>query len=223
LTAEAVSELLQRPLYCVNIGELGVTTTQLEEKLSQILEVASTWNAIILLDGFFFFFFFFFFFLFSSSSDSNFFYHFISIEADIFLERRTDNDIERNALVGIFLRLLEYHQGVMFLTTNRVKSFDEAFHSRISIALHYQALDQTARKQIWENLLSSAKIEAKLDCEELSQYELNGRQIKNIIRLAQTIAHEENVSFPSFFFSFICFLFFFFFKSFIFFKKKINK
>ena len=31
-------------------------------------------------------------------------------EADIFLERRSDNDIVRNAMVGIFLRLLEYHQ-----------------------------------------------------------------------------------------------------------------
>lgn len=26
-------------------------------------------------------------------------------------------------MVGIFLRLLEYHQGVLFLTTNRVKCF----------------------------------------------------------------------------------------------------
>jgi hypothetical protein len=34
---------------------------------------------------------------------------------DIFLERRTEQDIKRNAMVGIFLRLLEYHQGVLFL------------------------------------------------------------------------------------------------------------
>jgi len=162
LTAEAVSELLHRPLYCVNIGELGVTTTQLEEKLSQILEMASTWNAIILLD-----------------------------EADIFLERRTENDVKRNALVGIFLRLLEYHQGVLFLTTNRVRSFDEAFHSRISIALHYQPLDQAAREKIWRNLLGAAKIQGELEPQELAKYDLNGRQIKNIIRLAQTIALEE--------------------------------
>ena len=37
--------------------------------------------------------------------------------------------------VGVFLRLLEYHQGVLFLTTNRVKSFDSAFHSRIRSCL----------------------------------------------------------------------------------------
>jgi hypothetical protein len=39
------------------------------------------------------------------------------------LEKRTENDVKRNAMVGIFLRLLEYHQGVLFLTTNRVKCF----------------------------------------------------------------------------------------------------
>jgi hypothetical protein len=38
------------------------------------------------------------------------------------------------------LRLLEYHQGVLFLTTNRVKSFGDAFPSRISVALKYSDL-----------------------------------------------------------------------------------
>ena len=43
------------------------------------------------------------------------------------LEKRTENDVKRNAMVGIFLRLLEYHQGVLFLTTNRVKCFGTPF------------------------------------------------------------------------------------------------
>jgi len=107
LTAEAISELLRKPLYSVSVGELGTTIHELEDKLRGILEVACVWDAVVLLD-----------------------------EADIFLEQRSDNNIQRNAMVGIFLRLLEYHSGVMFLTTNRVKRFDEAFHSRISIALH---------------------------------------------------------------------------------------
>jgi SpoVK/Ycf46/Vps4 family AAA+-type ATPase len=51
-------------------------------------------------------------------------------EADIFLEKRSTEDIERNAVVGTFLRLLEYYDGVLFLTTNRVHNFDEAFYSR---------------------------------------------------------------------------------------------
>ncbi|RIB27063.1 P-loop containing nucleoside triphosphate hydrolase protein [Gigaspora rosea] len=96
LTAEAISEYLHRPLYAVSVGELGVTPKELEDKLSEILEVSSIWNAVILID-----------------------------EVDIFLEQRSKNDVNRNALVGIFLRLLEYHQGILFLTTNRVESFDK--------------------------------------------------------------------------------------------------
>jgi len=76
LTAESIAELLHRPLYSVGVGELGTTTDTLEEKLKNILEVAAIWNAVILID-----------------------------EADIFLEKRTKRDVQRNALVGIFFEI----------------------------------------------------------------------------------------------------------------------
>lgn len=65
----------------------------------------------------------------------------------IFLENRSNSDVLRNAMVGVFLRKLEYHQGVLFLTTNRVKAFDSAFNSRINVALRYHDLDKEARRQ----------------------------------------------------------------------------
>jgi SpoVK/Ycf46/Vps4 family AAA+-type ATPase len=163
LTAEAVSELLQRPLYSVSVGELGTDTASLEKNLRQILDVAQIWNAVILID-----------------------------EADIFLEKRSTGDVMRNAMVGIFLRLLEYHQGVMFLTTNRVREFDTAFHSRISVAMRYNALTQAARESIWRNLLSAANV-VGLDPAALATHDINGRQIKNTIRLAQSLARQEGV------------------------------
>jgi hypothetical protein len=89
--------------------------------------------------------------------------------------------------------LLEYHQGILFLTTNRVKRFDEAFHSRISIALKYEDLGQMARKQVWTNFFDIAGI-TSLDAEVLSRYPLNGRQIRNTIRLAQALAKSEGTS-----------------------------
>lgn len=161
LTAEAVSELLRRPLYSVSVGELGTDPASMEKNLRQILDVAQIWNAVILLD-----------------------------EADIFLEKRTSGDILRNAMVGIFLRLLEYHQGVMFLTTNRVAEFDSAFYSRISVALKYEALNTVARAQIWTNLLEAAGIQG-LDVAQLAEHDLNGRQIKNLIRLSQSMARQQ--------------------------------
>lgn len=166
LTAEATAETLKRPLYMVSVGELGTSPQQLETKLAQILELADRWNAVLLLD-----------------------------EADIFLEQRTDHDMERNAMVGIFLRLLEYFNGVMFLTTNRVKNFDKAFHSRISLAINYNEMDDTVRRQVWTNLLTAANISIGkngVNVDTLVKMPLNGRQIKNSIRLAQTIALAKN-------------------------------
>jgi len=164
LTAEAVAELLRRPLYSISVGELGTDPSTLETSLRVILDVATIWNAVILLD-----------------------------EADIFLEARDEHSIERNAMVGVFLRLLEYHQGTLFLTTNRVRQFDGAFHSRISVALRYPAMDRAARKMVWTNLLAAAKIEG-LDPEALSAHEINGRQIKTSIRMAQALARSQGTA-----------------------------
>lgn len=42
----------------------------------------------------------------------------------------------------------------MFLTTNRVQTFDQAFQSRIHISLEYAELDKKSRKAIWETFLT---------------------------------------------------------------------
>merc|ERR1712137_1535343 len=109
----------------------------------EVLELAAIWGCGILLD-----------------------------EADIFLEKRSKKDILRNAMVGIFLRLLEYHNGVLFLTTNRLSCIDEAFSSRISVALHYSDLDFAAGKKIWNNFLVATvqNVDAlsKLDVDQLA-------------------------------------------------------
>ena len=158
LTAEAVSEHLHIPLYMVTVGELGTTPDSLEKNLQNILELAAIWGAAILLD-----------------------------EADIFLEKRSKKDILRNAMVGVFLRLLEYHNGVLFLTTNRLSCLDEAFSSRISVAMHYHNLEYDARKTIWETFLTittTPEIIATLDMEKLAAFNLNGRQIRSVVRLS---------------------------------------
>src|SRR5271163_3259118 len=159
-SAEAVAELLHKPLYSVSVGELGTSTDTLEKKLRNILDVAVIWDAVLLLD-----------------------------EADIFLEERDEHNIERNAMVGVFLRLLEYHNGVLFLTTNRVKKIDSAFYSRISVALHYRK-DGKAQK-VWTNLLTAAGLNPEW-AEELHTYDVNGRQIKNAIRMAMTLAKAKS-------------------------------
>lgn len=160
LTAEAVAEALHQPLYSVSIGELGTDPEQLEAKLTEILELAAMWRAVLLLD-----------------------------EADIFLEKR-NNDIDRNAMVGVFLRLLEYHNGVLMLTTNRVQEFDAAFHSRISLAIKYPKMSAETRHAVWTRLLTAAGF-GHIDASALSHLEINGREVKNLIRIASISAKEE--------------------------------
>lgn len=82
----------------------------MEDCLTKILDLASCWNPIILLD-----------------------------EADVFLSQRGD-DIERNGLISIFLRTIEYFNGVLVLTSNLADKIDEAFLSRISTSLRYNEL-----------------------------------------------------------------------------------
>jgi hypothetical protein len=163
LLTESISELLHKPLYSIGCGELGSNVEQMEKKLTEILEIAHAWNSIILLD-----------------------------EADIFMEKRASNDIHRNAMVSVFLRLLERYQGIMFLTTNRPDEFDLAFKSRISISINYKDLNQESRYKIWINLLkASGNNLTEGDIIQLSQVEMNGRQIKNCIRMGQCLAKES--------------------------------
>ena len=168
LTAEAIAELLHQPLYVVSMGELGTTPETLEERLLDILDLAVPWNALVLID-----------------------------EAEMLLEKRSKNDIVRNAMVCIMLRLLEYYTGILFLTTNRVESLDPAFQSRVQCALRYDALSIASRRSIWTDLLKYTKIAHSItttNIEELASYELNGRQIKNALQLAIALSLNENIT-----------------------------
>ncbi|KAL9570764.1 hypothetical protein ACKAV7_005101 [Fusarium commune] len=165
LTAESVAEIIQRPLYNMSAAELGDVAQEVEQKLDCALELSTRWEAVLLLD-----------------------------ECDVFLERRTTSDIKRNKLVSIFLRLLEYFEGVMFLTTNRVSAFDPAFESRIHLTIHYPNLDYTSRLHIWKtfvNIGTDGNSISEDELDELANVELNGRQIKNVVKTARLLATHE--------------------------------
>ncbi|KIV80909.1 hypothetical protein PV11_08375 [Exophiala sideris] len=172
LTAEGIADLLKRPLYMVSAGDLGTEATRLEKELQNVLDVAHSWGAILLLD-----------------------------EADVFLQERSIHDIHRNALVSIFLRLLEYFQGILFLTTNRVETFDSAFVSRIHLSLRFQPLTTKAKKTVWKLFLDRVKKQEGMevadiresDITDLARRDVNGRQIKNLVRSTQALAVYENV------------------------------
>jgi SpoVK/Ycf46/Vps4 family AAA+-type ATPase len=146
---------------------VGELGSNVESRLKEIFDVAAIWQAIVLID-----------------------------EADVFMEQRSVSDLDRNALVAIFLRQLEYYRGILFLTTNRVKVFDEAFQSRIHISLHYQDLTSAAKRQIWNAFFLKAGMDIKklsqAEWDHLSNAKVNGRQIKNAVRSCQGLATSRN-------------------------------
>ncbi|KAF4872035.1 ATPase family AAA domain-containing protein 3 [Colletotrichum siamense] len=168
LTAESVAEIAEKPLYRVTCGDIGTEAQDVENYLSTVLYLGKLWDCVLLLD-----------------------------EADVFLEERTFADLQRNSLVSVFLRILEYYEGILILTSNRVGHFDEAFKSRIQVAIHYENLSKSSRKAIWVNFFDMieksadedaniAELEDHLD--QLASEEMNGRQIRNAILTARQLA-----------------------------------
>lgn len=164
LTAESVAEQMRVPMYSMSAGDLGNDAYDVENSLGKILKMVSNWNAVLLLD-----------------------------ECDVFLEERTADNMERNRIVAIFLRMLEYYEGILFLTTNRIKQMDPAFHSRIHITMEYPPLDEDARAQVWRSFLERSRGEEGHDVTEgevkrLSALDMNGRVIKNMVKAGSLLA-----------------------------------
>ncbi|RYP52474.1 hypothetical protein DL769_010662 [Monosporascus sp. CRB-8-3] len=149
LTAECVAESVHRPLYTVAAGDLGTDRAYLETQLRRIMQMISTWRAVLLVD-----------------------------EADVLLERRSLHDMKRNTTASVFLRVLEY----------------DAFTRRILVLLRYPNLTEASRRTIWSNFCDRVPAgtditEKQLD--QLAKHELNCRQIKNIVKSAESLAAFE--------------------------------
>lgn len=112
--------------------------------------------------------------------------------------------------VLVFLRLLEYYSGILFLTTNRVGTLDSAFRSRIHVSLYYPPLTCTQAVQIFKNNLERLKKlnEDRLDIQQpvikfnakqligyfskkWDDFRWNGRQIRNAFQTAVALAEFE--------------------------------
>ncbi|KAH8807104.1 P-loop containing nucleoside triphosphate hydrolase protein [Xylogone sp. PMI_703] len=162
LTAESISEHARRPLYIVTAGQLTTHISQLEDTLKKIFREGKLWNAIVLFD-----------------------------EADVLMRKRESGALDVNAIVSVFLRMLEYYEGVLFLTTNRPDDIDDAIRNRVQLEIKFSQITARIRSSIWRNLIRfNAEI---IDIEEtrdadvfrvLGYFEINGREIKNILRLA---------------------------------------
>ncbi|KAI2466561.1 hypothetical protein F4781DRAFT_434236 [Annulohypoxylon bovei var. microspora] len=181
-TAETIASYTGRPLYSITCGDLGESPYRVEQRLEKHTSRADKWGCVLLLD-----------------------------EADVFLMRRDFLNASRNALVSIFLRTLEYYSGILFLTTNRVGVIDEAFKSRIHVALRYPKVKLPTTLAIWKGCLDRIEkdnefrdINVEFDRNELMEFAeehydkyrkkhsaWNGRQIRNAFQTAIAMGQYE--------------------------------
>jgi ATPase family protein associated with various cellular activities (AAA) len=161
LTAEAASEAFKKPFYSVQCSQLGIDPEELEKNLLKALSRAARWEAILLLD-----------------------------EADVYVRKRGD-DIQQNAIVGVFLRVLEYYRGILFMTTNLGNDIDDAILSRATAHLHYEVPTTKLIPKLWEVLSKQLTVDfTDDDINRLSNHfgQLPGRSIRNLIKLTKYYA-----------------------------------
>lgn len=171
LTAEVFSEQVKRPLYAVQCSQLGTDEEALEKELRRILSRSQRWKAILLID-----------------------------EADVYVHERGD-DIQQNAIVGVFLRVLEYYRGILFMTSNRETIIDDAIMSRATAWIRYDVPDREKALLIWRVLTAQYKIQLTPDqIVELVDHkpfkEISGRTIKNLLKLAKlkSLRNKEKIT-----------------------------
>ncbi|OCK93072.1 uncharacterized protein K441DRAFT_567445, partial [Cenococcum geophilum 1.58] len=66
-------------------------------------------------------------------------------KANVFIKQRLLNHVGNN-LTLIFLRKLKYYKGIIILTTNYIKDFNDVMRSRICIAIKYPPLGANTRR-----------------------------------------------------------------------------
>lgn len=104
----------------------------------------------------------------------------------------------------VLLRALEYYDGILILTTNRIRTFDIAVQSRVNFAITFKNLDDKQKKTLYSNFINQLNKENTYDYEALKEWPkseewndelpfrlLNGRQIRNVLFAAVSIAQGD--------------------------------
>lgn len=172
LMAEVMSEACKKPLYKIQAAQLGDNPSSLESNLVKILRRAERWNCVVMID-----------------------------EANAYIHSR-GHDIGQNAVVGVFLRKLEYFKGILILTTNKTRGDDEgtdfdiddAILSRCTAVFRFELPDSALSKDLW-------RLQAKLLNVELSEdlikslvkrFHISGRTIRHLLKLSARWAALKN-------------------------------
>ncbi|KAI9761081.1 MAG: bck1-like resistance to osmotic shock [Chaenotheca gracillima] len=178
LFPEAIAEREHIPLLSVSGGYFSSSANEMSIKLRELFDYALRWKAVVLLN-----------------------------DADVFLEKRgpDDTDVAKERMTSIFAQEIKHFDGLLFLITSRLTSFDEEIHSAIQSTAVFNHLHKDSRALIWKGMLDEwlgsghSKSELGELYERCESYEFNSgdlkpRQIRNCIRTAVAIARARHGS-----------------------------
>ena len=164
-----------------NCADLGTEPEILDERLHKTFLRGRNWGSIILLE-----------------------------DAEDLVCPRNKHELKRSGLVSIFLRHLEYSEGVHFITTSNDCRIDPALYSRTTLCFGLPRLSFEDQQSIWLTFID--RIDKKYlggstkelvsyirnDLKELNHghhIAMNGRQIRNCVDGALALARAERVTF----------------------------
>lgn len=156
LSAEVYAETIERPLYEVQAAQIGSDPETIESNMREILNRSLRLKMPLLIN-----------------------------EADAFVGAR-GKSLELDQVVAVFLRLLEYHTGLIFLTTNREMDIDDAIKSRCIALIQFKIPARKERLQLWKVQLAQFGLElSKPDLLKAVRAfpTIVGRDIQNLIKL----------------------------------------
>ena len=169
MAAQVMANHLDMGLYKVDLSQLvSKYIGETEKNIKTIFEACENSNVILFFD-----------------------------EMDALFAKRTEvsdsNDRHANLEIAYLLQSLESYEGMVLMATNYVENIDEAFIRRIQFIVDFHLPNKGQREQIFRDLLDyDIPVSEDLDYGVVSQFDLSGGEIKNIVVASIYSAVDEN-------------------------------
>lgn len=168
MTARVLADMLNLPLYRVNLSQLvDKYIGETEKHLEEIFANAERSNLILFFD-----------------------------EADAVFSKRSEitdaKDKHANTEISYILQRMESYDGIVLLSTNYIGNIDIAFMRRMQYILYFHLPDEKERLLLWERSIPKESPAEGIDYKYLAgKFEFSGSNIKNAVLTAAFLAAGE--------------------------------
>jgi hypothetical protein len=169
--AEAIAEATKRPLYRISCTTIISAPREAEHSLKAIADLCNTWNCVAVME-----------------------------DVHVCFKDRASSDRDRDTIVLILNRSLEFFHNTLILTTQSVCRIGQPVWYRCCLRVDFQELTDEGRTTIWSNIIggrgmssppSYFKIE-KYELRELAYEQLNAWEITYVVKSAVQLARVDS-------------------------------